>query len=53
MLKNSVNQSLVTARDHMQKVGVENGLHAFSRVEVDIIDNKVVEGVALWNIQLI
>ena len=57
MLKNSENQGLVTARDHGQKVGVENGLHSFSRVpcvdKVDITDNKVVEGIDLWNIQLI
>ena len=57
MLKNSVNQGLVTTRDHRQKVGVENGLHGFSRVpcvnKVDITDKKVVEGVGLWNVQLI
>ena len=57
MLKNSENQGLVTARDHRQKFGVENGLHGFSRVpfvdKVDITDNKVVERVGLGNIQII
>ena len=55
MLKNSENQGLVT--DHRQKVGVENGLHSFSRLPCvekdDLTDNKVVQGVDLWNIQLI
>ena len=57
VLKNSVDQCLVTSRDHRQQVGVENGLNGFSRLpcvnKVDITDNKVVEGVDIWNIQLI
>ena len=57
MLEHSVNQCFVAAGDNRQQVGVENGLHGFSRVpcvnEVDITDNKAVEGVGLWYIQLI